>query len=94
MISRFLGRLTLWIRCLLVSIDQLAHMILAGPKYLLLGGPCPHPDETISSKVGRMAIRGRRWALITERGIDWLFERLGAEPHHCRRMIEKLPPVA
>ncbi|SNS52995.1 hypothetical protein SAMN06295912_108109 [Sphingomonas laterariae] len=72
---------------LAVSIDQLAHIILAAPKYLILGGPVPDPDETISSKVGRMAVRGRRWALIAERVIDWLFERLGEAPGHCRRNI-------
>jgi hypothetical protein len=92
-VSGFGRRLALWTRCLLVSLDQLAHTILAGPKYLIRGGPAPNPDETISSKVGRMAIRGRPWALIAERPIDWLFVRLGAAPGHCRRMIEYLPPV-
>ena len=85
------GRLRTWLRCVLVSLDQLAHILLAGPKFILLSGPVPNPDETISSKVGRMAIRGKRWALIAEAAIDWLFCRLGAEPHHCRRMIENLP---
>lgn len=48
-----------------------------------------NPDETISSAVGRKAIRGVRWALVAERAIDWLFERLGDKPGHCRRMVEK-----
>lgn len=82
-------RLRLWTIALLVSLDQLAHVLLAGPKYLLVGGPVPDPDETISSKVGRMAIRGKRWALLCERAIDWIFERLGDGPGHCRRMIER-----
>lgn len=80
-------RLGVWFLCLLVSLDQLAHILLAAPKYLLLGGPPPDPDETISSKVGRMAVAGKRWALIAEVMIDWIFERLGGGPGHCRRMI-------
>jgi hypothetical protein len=84
-VIRRLGR---WIMVLLVSIDQLAQVLLAGPKYLIVGGPVPDPDETISSKVGRMAVRGHRWALIAEWLIDGLFELLGDQAGHCRRNIE------
>ncbi|ARS29090.1 hypothetical protein [Sphingomonas sp. KC8] len=80
-------RLTRWLWALAVSLDQLAHVLLSGPKYLLLGGPAPNPDETISSKVGRMAVAGKRWALIAEAVIDWIFIRLGDGPGHCRRNI-------
>lgn len=89
-----MSRLAIWTRELLISLDQLAHVVLGGPKYLVRGGPCPSADETISSKVGRMAIRGKRWALVAERAIDWLFERLGEEPGHCRREIERWLIVA
>ena len=83
-------RLLLWLREMLISADQLLHVLLGGPKYIIVGGPCPSADETISSKVGRQAIRGKRWALITERAIDALFRLLGEGPGHCRRMIERL----
>ena len=52
---------------------------------VLLGG---HPDETISSRVGRGAIKGNRFALLAERVIDWIFWRLAGEVGHCRASIE------
>jgi hypothetical protein len=82
-----LRRLRRWLLELLISLDQLLHVVLGGPKYLLRGGPCPSADETISSKVGRQAVRGRRWALLAEVPIDALFRLLG-ERGHCRRRIE------
>lgn len=82
-------RLKLWVRCWLVALDQLAYVTLAAPKYLWVGGPVPNPRETISSKVARMAIKGKRWALVCESVIDWLFIRLGSRPGHCRRAIIK-----
>jgi len=81
-------RLRLWLREILISIDQLLHVLLGGPKYLIRGGPVPSADETISSKVGRRSIAGARWAMLAERVIDWLFVQLGEAPGHCRRMIE------
>ncbi|AYJ88137.1 hypothetical protein D3Y57_19285 [Sphingomonas paeninsulae] len=75
-------RLKLWALCVLIALDQLAHCLLGGPKYILFGGPTPDPDETISSIVGRQAIVGKRWALICEVFIDALF---GAG--HCRSKI-------
>lgn len=82
-------RFSQWLICLLVAVDQLAHMILAGPKFLLVGGPVPNPDETISGKVGRMAIRGKRWARPCEWLIDGLFRLLGAAPGHCRAAVAR-----
>lgn len=82
-----LSRGRIWIFELLVSLDQLAHVILGGPKYLIFGGPCPSADETISSKVGRQAMKGKRWAQLAEMPIDALFRLLG-EQGHCRRRIE------
>lgn len=80
-------RLQFWLLEILVSIDQLAHVLLGGPKYLIFGGPCPSADETISSKVGRQALKGKRWARILEVPIDALFRLLG-EAGHCRARIE------
>ncbi|MDF0543325.1 hypothetical protein PX699_13285 [Sphingobium sp. H39-3-25] len=77
-------RFRMWVLVVLIAIDQLAHVILAAPKYVLAGGPRPDPDETISGKVGRMAIRGKRWALICEWVIDRLFRLIGAGQGHCR----------
>ena len=77
-------RLSQWLICLFVAADQLAHMILAGPKFLIVGGPVPNPDETISGKVGRMSIKGKRWAKSCEWLIDGLFRLLGEKPGHCR----------
>jgi hypothetical protein len=83
-----IGRLAAWLVELLIAIDQFAHVLLGGPKYVVIGkGPCPSADETISSKVGRQAIRGKRWARICEVPIDALFRLLG-EHGHCRRRIE------
>ena len=62
----------------LIAVDQLGNVLLGGN----------NPDETISSAVGRKAIKGARWAMATERVIDWIFERLGDGPGHCRRNIE------
>jgi hypothetical protein len=81
------NRLGRWLVELLIALDQLAHVFLGGPKYLLRGGPVPSADETISSKVGRQAAKGRRWAIIAEHGIDALFRLLG-QRGHCRAAIE------
>ncbi len=62
---------------LLIACDQWANCLLGGN----------NPDETISSAVGRRAVRGVRWALHAERAINALFSALG-EPDHCRRSIE------
>ncbi len=83
-----IARFRRWLREILISIDQLLHVLFGGPKYLLRGGPVPSTDETLSSKVGRRAIAGARWALIAEWVIDWLFVQLGEVPDHCQRMIE------
>lgn len=82
------ARLRLWLLTMLIAVDQLAHVLLAGPKYIIAGGPRPNPDETISSKVGRMAIRGRRWARACEWIIDGFFRLLTGQRGHCRAKIE------
>jgi hypothetical protein len=80
-------RLKAWLHAWLIALDQFAYVTLAAPKYLLLGGPTPSPYETISSKCGRMAAKGRRWAIVAAALIDRLFELLGAPPGHCARSI-------
>lgn len=84
---RMFRRLAAWVVEILVGIDQLAHVVLGGPKFLLWGGPCPSADETISSKVGRQAMNGKRWAIVAEFVIDGFFRLLG-ERGHCRNKIE------
>lgn len=62
---------------LFIAWDQGINTLLAGD-----------PDETISSRVGRASLDGKRWARILERIIDRLFMLLGEAPDHCRRSIE------
>jgi hypothetical protein len=81
------NRLKAWLHAWLIALDQFAYVTLAAPKYLIIGGPTPSPYETISSKCGRMAAKGHRWAIIAAAAIDWLFERLGSPPGHCARAI-------
>lgn len=76
------ARFRLWLWLVLLTIDQFWQVVLAGPKFISLGGGEPSPDETISSRVGRAAIEGRRWALICERLIDGVFGH-----GHCRANI-------
>jgi len=74
----------------LIAIDQLAHVWLAGWTYVWLGrGKCPNADETISSRVGRNAAQGKRWALCCERVIDWGAYVIAGQRGHCRASIEQ-----
>lgn len=59
-------------RRILIAIDQLFNALADGSE-----------DETISSRVGKAALQGKRWALILETIIDRLLGR-----GHCRRAIE------
>jgi hypothetical protein len=58
----------------LLGLDQFVNTILGG-----------NEDETISSRVGRHAVAGERWALICERVINAIF---WFSPDHCRKAIE------
>lgn len=58
----------------LVALDQLGNTLCGG-----------NEDETISSRVGRNAMQGKKWALIAEKVINALF---WFQPDHCRRNIE------
>jgi len=66
-----------YLRNLAIALDQGLNTLLAGD-----------PDETISSRVGRAALAGKRWGRISEWIIDRLFVWLGEAPGHCRRSIE------
>ena len=79
-------RLRSWVLAFLVALDQLAHVVLAAPKYIIFGGPTPNPDETVSGKVGRRAIAGARWARMCELVINLLFRILTGERDHCRNV--------
>lgn len=62
-----------------IALDQWANVWLGG-----------HPDETISSRVGRNAVQGKGWALTAEYFINFLFLILG-QRDHCRDSIELKP---
>ena len=81
-------RFDLWFTQILIAFDQLFHVLFSGPHYLIFGGELPKADETISSRVGRGAIKGYKWALIAERIINRIFAHFGEE-NHCRSRIKK-----
>lgn len=56
---------------LLIALDQFGNALFAGD-----------PDETISSRAGKAARRGRRWGCVLCRVLD-VFER-----DHCEKSIE------
>lgn len=87
MANKFRTRLKLWLKENLIALDQWLHVLLGGPKYLLGNGPLPSADETISSKVGKAAIKGKIWALICEKIINGFFFLFG-DKNHCRNSIE------
>ena len=74
-----------WLHLVAVAFDAWAQTVIFGFAYVLDLGPRPIASDTISAVVGRNAIAQRRWALIAEVIIDWIFERLGEAPGHCRR---------
>ncbi|WP_343050816.1 hypothetical protein [Sphingomonas jinjuensis] len=74
---------------ILISLDQLAQVLVVGAFYAAGLAPLPpSADETISSYVGRGQQRGARWAGPVAWAIDGLFVLLGAAPGHCRRNVE------
>ena len=62
---------------LLIAIDQGGNAFFGGS-----------PDETISSRVGRAALRRNTFGIIAARVIDWLFLNLTGERDHCANSIE------
>lgn len=88
----FVRRLALLIFVLLVSLDQLLHVLVTAPFYMIGVTDLPNPDETVSSRVGRHAVKGEPWAYVAEWLINWLFfwqvDENGRR-NHCRRSIEE-----
>lgn len=77
-------RLGLWLVTVAICLDQLVQVIIRGPKYVLLNGPRPSADETISDWVGQAAQAGIEVGLFWQRIIDAIFGE-----GHCRRAIER-----
>ena len=76
-----LARFRRWLYLFAVALTQgIVNTTIAGLWWVLTGrGSEPDPDEPFSSRVGRNAITGKRWALMLEKVIDGIF---GAG--HCR----------
>ena len=96
--KRYLSRLVLWFGSLLMALsanlialfavicgsDRAWPVTVANDQALnaaLVGRPGSE-DETISSRAGKAAIKGRRWGCILCRILDWF------DPGHCARNIE------
>lgn len=75
------ARFARWVYLFAVALTQgIVNTTIAGLWWVITGrGQEPDPDEPFSSRVGRNAIAGKRWALIAERIVDGIF---GAG--HCR----------
>ena len=61
-----------YFRRLFVALDQLLNVILLGDE-----------DETISSRIGKDKARGRKFACVLCRILDWI------DPNHCDKAIER-----
>ena len=61
-----------YFRRLFVAADQLLNVVFGG-----------HEDETISSRIAKDRRRGKKFACILCRVLDWI------DPHHCEKAIEK-----
>ena len=61
-----------YFRRLFVAVDQLINAILGG-----------NEDETISSRVGKDARRGKPFACVLCRALHWI------DPFHCEKAIER-----
>lgn len=83
-----MSRAYLWLRELVIATDRFLQVLLSGPHYLLTGRSRPTSRETISSRVGRAKVAGRRWGILCAAIIDRIFIWLGEGPDHCERMIE------
>jgi hypothetical protein len=70
-----------WAYLFAIALTQgIVNTTIAGLWWVITGsGQEPDPDEPFSSRVGRNAIAGKRWALVAEYLIDAV---LGAG--HCR----------
>lgn len=77
----FLRRFCRWLFLFGVALTQgIVNTTIAGLWWVITGrGHEPDPDEPFSSRVGRNAIAGKKWALLAEVIVDGIF---GAG--HCR----------
>lgn len=75
-------RLGRWLLTIAICLDQLAQVIVRGPKFVLLNGPKPSADQTVSDWVGQSAKAGLRAGIIAQAAIDALFGK-----GHCQRAI-------
>lgn len=75
-----------YILSILLGIDQFGNVLLSP----IMTGAVGNPDETISSRVGRMKVANGgkvpKWRLIT-RCVDWGLEKI--DPGHCIDAIEE-----
>ncbi len=61
-----------YFRRLFVSLDQLVNVIFAGDE-----------DETVSSRIAKDVRRGRKFACVLCKILDWI------DPDHCEKAIER-----
>jgi hypothetical protein len=79
-------RLRFWLALLGTAASQWLNVATLGPRFVLIGGISPDPDETLSAVTGRMAAAGSRgW-----QALEWIIDRLalpleGWRLGHCRR---------
>jgi hypothetical protein len=79
-------RFRFWLALLGTALSQLLNVAGRGPRFVVLGGVAPDPDETLSAVTGRMAPLGD-WGW---RVAEWIIDRLalpfeGWRLGHCRR---------
>lgn len=67
-----------WLKRVLIAFDQCWNAIFNG-----------NEDETISSRVGKMAECGSRLGIALEGLIDCIFAVLFGQRDHCRASIER-----
>ena len=81
------ARFKRWFYLFAVALTQgIINTTLAGLWWVITGnGQEPDPDEPFSSRVGRNAIAGKRWALAAEKVVDSIF---GAG--HCRASASEI----
>ena len=81
------ARFKRWAYLFAVALTQgIINTTMAGLWWVVTGnGQEPDPDEPFSSRVGRNAIAGKRWALAAEKVVDGIF---GAG--HCRASASSL----
>lgn len=77
------GRLLHWLLTLFTSIDQVGQVLIRGPKYVLLNGPKPSADMTISDWVGQSANAGIPLGIAAQKIIDFIMRN----PNHCQQAI-------